>query len=80
MFRTQSTPEFYVAEHYGLRNTTCFFSKDVASGNRFYIATENTNGNANAWLGSKDMQAERIMQELQKFFRVLVEKKLVKNW
>jgi hypothetical protein len=32
MFRTQSTPESSVAEHYGLRNTTCLYSKDVASG------------------------------------------------
>jgi hypothetical protein len=31
MFRTQSTPDFSVAEHYGLRNTTCLYSKDVAS-------------------------------------------------
>jgi hypothetical protein len=32
MFRTQSTP---VAEHYGLRNTTCLYSKDVASEKSF---------------------------------------------
>jgi hypothetical protein len=32
MFRTQSTLDFSVAEHYGLRNTTCWRSKDVASG------------------------------------------------
>jgi hypothetical protein len=25
------TPDFSVAEHYGLRNTTCLYSKDVAS-------------------------------------------------
>jgi hypothetical protein len=31
MFRIQSTPDFSVAEHYGLRNTTCLYSKDVAS-------------------------------------------------
>jgi hypothetical protein len=30
--RTQSTPDFSVAEDYGLRNTTCLYSKDVASG------------------------------------------------
>jgi hypothetical protein len=30
--RTQSTPDFSVAEHYGLQNTTCLYSKDVASG------------------------------------------------
>jgi hypothetical protein len=28
---TPSTPDFSVAEHYGLRNTTCLYSKDVAS-------------------------------------------------
>jgi hypothetical protein len=28
----QSTPDFFVAEHYGLRNTTCLYSKDIASG------------------------------------------------
>jgi hypothetical protein len=32
MFCTQSTPDFSVAEHYGLRNTMCLYSKDVASG------------------------------------------------
>jgi hypothetical protein len=31
MSSTQSTPDFSVAEHYGLRNTTCLYSKDVAS-------------------------------------------------
>jgi hypothetical protein len=31
MFRMQSTPDFSVAEHYGLRNTTCFYSKDDAA-------------------------------------------------
>jgi hypothetical protein len=30
MFRTQSTP-YFSAEHYGLQNTTCLYSKDVAS-------------------------------------------------
>jgi hypothetical protein len=32
MFFVQSTPDFCVAEHYGLRNTTCLYSKDVAYG------------------------------------------------
>jgi hypothetical protein len=32
MFFTQSTPNLSVAEHYGLRNTTSLYSKDVASG------------------------------------------------
>jgi hypothetical protein len=32
MFRIQCIPDFSVAEHYGLRNTTCLYSKDVASG------------------------------------------------
>jgi hypothetical protein len=31
MLRTQFTPNFYMAEHYGLWNTTCLHSKDVAS-------------------------------------------------
>jgi hypothetical protein len=31
MFRTQTTPNFAVAEHYGLRNMMCLYSKDVAS-------------------------------------------------
>jgi hypothetical protein len=31
-FRTQSAPDFAVAEHYGLRKPTCLYSKDVASG------------------------------------------------
>jgi hypothetical protein len=30
MFHTQSTSDFSVAEHYGLRNTTCLYSEDVA--------------------------------------------------
>jgi hypothetical protein len=29
MLRTQSTHNFSVAEHYGSRNTTCLYSKDV---------------------------------------------------
>jgi hypothetical protein len=37
MLRTQSTPDFSVAEHYGLRNTTCLYSKDVASGCRVKV-------------------------------------------
>jgi hypothetical protein len=32
LFRTQSTLDFSVAEHYSLRNTMCLRSKDVASG------------------------------------------------
>jgi hypothetical protein len=32
MVCTQSTPDFSVAEHYVLRNTTWLYSKDVASG------------------------------------------------
>jgi hypothetical protein len=32
MFRIQSIPDFSVADFYGLRNTTCLYSKDVASG------------------------------------------------
>jgi hypothetical protein len=30
MFRTQYTPEFFVAEYYGLRNTSSWGSKDHA--------------------------------------------------
>jgi hypothetical protein len=35
MFRTQYFPDFFVAEHYGLRNTICtsWWSKDLASRN-----------------------------------------------
>jgi hypothetical protein len=30
---TQTIPDLFVAEHYGLQNTTClYYSKDVASG------------------------------------------------
>jgi hypothetical protein len=31
MFRTQSTPDISVAVQYGLGNTMCLYSKDVAS-------------------------------------------------
>jgi hypothetical protein len=31
MFRTQYIPDFVVAEHYGLRNTSSWGSKDLAS-------------------------------------------------
>jgi hypothetical protein len=31
MFHTQSTTDLSVAVHYGLRNTICLYSKDVAS-------------------------------------------------
>jgi hypothetical protein len=31
MFRPQYTPEFFLADHYGLRNPTSWLSKDLAS-------------------------------------------------
>jgi hypothetical protein len=31
IFRKQSTPDFSVAEHYGLQNTMCLYSQDVTS-------------------------------------------------
>jgi hypothetical protein len=31
MFRTQYIPDFFVAEHYGLWNTSSWGSKDLAS-------------------------------------------------
>jgi hypothetical protein len=31
MFSTQYFPDFFVAEHYGVRNTTSWGSKDLAS-------------------------------------------------
>jgi hypothetical protein len=31
MFLTQSMPDFFVAEHYGLRNTSSWWSKNLAS-------------------------------------------------
>jgi hypothetical protein len=37
MFRTQSTPNFSVAEHYGLWNTSCVYSKDAGSEVAFLI-------------------------------------------
>jgi hypothetical protein len=38
LFRTQYTPDFFIAEYYGLRNTIFWVTKDLASGvkvNRF---------------------------------------------
>jgi hypothetical protein len=32
MSLTQYIPDFFVAEHYGLRNTASWWSKDLASG------------------------------------------------
>jgi hypothetical protein len=32
MFRAQYFPDFFVAEHYGLRNTSSLWSMDLASG------------------------------------------------
>jgi hypothetical protein len=37
MFCVQSTPDSSVAEHYGLRNTTCLYSEYVASGEEIYF-------------------------------------------
>jgi hypothetical protein len=36
MFHTQYSSDFFVAEHYGLRNTTSWWSKDLASGRKMY--------------------------------------------
>jgi hypothetical protein len=36
MFPTQFIPDFFVAEHYGLRITTSWLSKDLASGGFVY--------------------------------------------
>jgi hypothetical protein len=35
MFRTQYTPDFFVAEHYDLRNTISWGSSDLALGRPF---------------------------------------------
>jgi hypothetical protein len=35
------TPDLSVAEHYGLRNTTCLYSKDVASGHTLCVKMKN---------------------------------------
>jgi hypothetical protein len=32
LFRTQYTPDFVIAEYYGLRNTIFWVTKDLASG------------------------------------------------
>jgi hypothetical protein len=32
LFRTQYTPDFLIAEYYGLRNTIFWMTKDLASG------------------------------------------------
>jgi hypothetical protein len=32
VFRTQHTPDFMIAEYYGLRNTIFWVTKDLASG------------------------------------------------
>jgi hypothetical protein len=32
LFHTQYTPDFFIAEYYGLRNTIFWGSKDLASG------------------------------------------------
>jgi hypothetical protein len=47
MFRTQPTPDFSVAEHYGLRNTTCLYSKDVAAVLYLNIASAANTGTGN---------------------------------
>jgi hypothetical protein len=39
---TQYTLDFSVAEHYGLRNTTCWRSKDVASARIFPFSLSQT--------------------------------------
>jgi hypothetical protein len=33
LFRTQYTPDFLIAEYYGLRNTIFWVTEDLASGN-----------------------------------------------
>jgi hypothetical protein len=39
MFCTQYTPDFFVEEYYGLRNTTSWGSKDLANGPEFESAS-----------------------------------------
>jgi hypothetical protein len=38
MFHTQYTPYFFVADHYGWRNTTSWWSEDLASGQALLLA------------------------------------------
>jgi hypothetical protein len=50
MFCTRSTPDFSVAEHYGLRNTTCLYSEDVASGLQCTVYTVHIEANESSLL------------------------------
>jgi hypothetical protein len=48
----RSTPDFSVAEHYSLRNTTCLFSKDIASEDSAFI-----------WR-SRNLDVQQIQQQI----------------